>query len=386
MRERERERESSLSYTIAFAMADNTPLNRRAWSGTPYSTYSELKKYFDVEIIQINSPLWLKGFSFFNIVLSKLMGKGGLGFNNIATRYRSSILDKELKKNYSNVQAVFAIGMDIIADIKTDVPIVYLSDAVFSIMLDYYWYNVSKHTINAGNKMQKNALDKASAVILSSNWAKEGAITDYQTNIEKIHMIQFGPNHPCLTKPTTRSCNDDNIRLLFVGVDWKRKGLDVAIECVNILNTLNDGKRYTLDVIGCSASGYESTETITIHKFISDSEVEEFYQKSHIFILPTRAECSAIVFCEAASYGLPTITYDTGGTSDYVVDGKTGYTLPLTSTGKDFANKICALIQDTEEYEKMVINSRDRYETTLNWDVWGVKVRDIINNLISDTL
>ena len=171
-----------------------------------------------------------------------------------------------------------------------------------------------------------------------------------------------------------------------MGVDWKRKGLDVAIECVNILNTLNDGKRYTLDVIGCSASGYESTETITIHKFISDSEVEEFYQKSHIFILPTRAECSAIVFCEAASYGLPTITYDTGGTSDYVVDGKTGYTLPLTSTGKDFANKICALIQDTEEYEKMVINSRDRYETTLNWDVWGVKVRDIINNLISDTL
>ena len=53
---------------------------------------------------------------------------------------------------------------------------------------------------------------------------------------------------------------------------------------------------------------------------------------------------------------------------------------------KDFANKICALIQNTDEYEKMVINSRDRYETTLNWDVWGVKVRDIINNLISDTL
>lgn len=364
-------------------MADNTPLNRRAWSGTPYSTYSELKKYFDVEIIQINSPLWLKAISFFNIVLSKLMGKGSLGFNNIAARYRSGLLDKELRKNHPNVQAVFAIGMDIIADTKTDIPIIYLSDAVFSIMLDYYWYNIPKHTINAGNRMQKNALDKSSAVILSSEWAKNGAITDYQTNIEKIHMIQFGPNHACLTEPTSKSCEDDEIRLLFVGVDWKRKGLDVAIECVNYLNTLNDGKHYTLDVIGCSASGYESTDTITIHKFIPDSDVEQFYQKAHIFILPTKAECSAIVFCEAASYGLPTITYDTGGTSDYVLDGETGFTLPLKANGKDFAAKIHSLVHNSEEYNQMVLNSRDRYKTILNWDVWGAKVRDIINNLIS---
>ena len=379
-----RDRESSVRNAIAFAMADDTPLNRRAWSGTPYSTYSELKKYFDVEIIQINSPIWLKGISFFNIVLSKLMGKGSLGFNNIASRYRSGVLDKELKRHHPDVQAVFAIGMDIIADTKTNVPIIYLSDAVFSIMLDYYWYNVPKHTINAGNRMQKYALDKSSAVVLSSNWAKNGAINDYHTAVDKIQMVQFGPNHACLTKSNTRSCNTDNIRLLFVGVDWKRKGLDVAIECVNHLNTLNDGKHYTLDVIGCSASGYDSTDIITIHKFISDSEVEGFYQKSHIFILPTKAECAGIVFAEAASFGIPSITYDTGGTSDYVVDGETGYTLPLTATGKDFASKILSLVQNPEEYDRMVINSRERYETILNWDVWGVKVRDIIHQCISE--
>ena len=38
----------------------------------------------------------------------------------------------------------------------------------------------------------------------------------------------------------------------------------------------------------------------------------------HCLLLPTIAECSAIVFSEAAALGMPVFTHETGGTPNYV--------------------------------------------------------------------
>ena len=75
-----------------------------------------------------------------------------------------------------------------------------------------------------------------------------------------------------------------------------------------------------------------------------------------------RAECSALVFCEASAYSLPIITYDTGGVGDYVINGKNGYRLPLEASGKDFANKIIDILHDEAELEKMQKCARTMYE------------------------
>ena len=101
------------------------------------------------------------------------------------------------------------------------------------------------------------------------------------------------------------------------------------------------------------------------------------YQESDIFLLPTKAECAGIVFSEAAMYGLPVFTHDTGGTMSYVENGKTGKGLKMGSTAEDFANAIMEMLNNGK-YKEWSHNAREKYEKELNWNVWLKKCEKII--------
>jgi len=101
--------------------------------------------------------------------------------------------------------------------------------------------------------------------------------------------------------------------------------------------------------------------------------------------LPTSAEAYGIVFSEAQAFGCPSLTYAVGGTPTAVLDGITGYTLPLGSVAKDFAQLICSLVRDPRRYEQMSANCRARYETEANWSTWARTVIDLAGQLREQT-
>ena len=49
--------------------------------------------------------------------------------------------------------------------------------------------------------------------------------------------------------------------------------------------------------------------------------LEQIVSKSHRLLLPTRAECYGIVFCEANAYGLPVFATRVGGIPTIVKEG-----------------------------------------------------------------
>lgn len=79
-------------------------------------------------------------------------------------------------------------------------------------------------------------------------------------------------------------------------------------------------KKFELTIIGLDKPE-QYTENKHIHFVgrLNKNNPEEFkqmityYQESDIFLLPTKAECAGIVFSEAAMYGLPVFTHNTGG-------------------------------------------------------------------------
>ena len=91
----------------------------------------------------------------------------------------------------------------------------------------------------------------------------------------------------------------------------------------------------------------------------------------HFLLLPTRADASLIVACEANAFGVPAITTETGGVPDIVQDGVNGYCLPYHADGRLYALLISELFKDQERYEQLVQSSRMRYEERLNWDSWA---------------
>lgn len=163
------------------------------------------------------------------------------------------------------------------------------------------------------------------------------------------------------------------------------------MQCVKFLR--DRGRNVELHIIGIGNLPEEigRLDYIVDHGFLNKN-VEADYNRfinivasCHIFILPTRAECAGIVFAEASAYGLPILTYDTGGISDYVQNGINGYRLPLTCDGKDFALKIEEILTNGT-FGNLRDGGRKLYEEKLNWKHWGDRFENVIKKVLCTTL
>ena len=108
--------------------------------------------------------------------------------------------------------------------LKTDKPIIYLSDATFNIMVDYYFKGLSANAIKQGNKVEQRAMDRSKVIIVSSQWAANSAINDYHQNPSKVHIVEFGANLDDKDIIEKTFDYEGHLHILFLGVDWKRKG------------------------------------------------------------------------------------------------------------------------------------------------------------------
>ncbi|NMM99278.1 glycosyltransferase family 4 protein [Bifidobacterium olomucense] len=362
------------SMKIGFVSIGNI-YDRKLWSGTISFLADELsKKYSIVPIFISNKPrrFFAKIYKIFN--LTSVLRIPFLG------RY---ILQSKI--SHSNCDIFFVpSGSEIIGRCRfpEDKYVIYLSDATYHLMLDYYYYNESKKKIQYFNNIEYLALKRANIVIESSEWAAKDVVSYYKINSSKVFTLPFGSNLPDRYYGK-KYLNHNIIRLLLIGVDWKRKGIDIAIETVRILNEVSDS-RYELTIVGFNQPNSQYEDYIHFAGRLNKNLPEDvdrlvnYYLSSDIFILPTQAECSAIVYSEAAMYGLPVFTYKTGGTETYVDSGYNGYCLNPGSTANDFAELITKFI-NSGEYSTFSLNARKKYEMELSWSNWF----NSFNNLLS---
>ena len=203
-------------------------------------------------------------------------------------------------------------------------------------------------------------------------------LDDYKINSDKVKLIHFGANMP-LQLESPKRITGNKIKLLLVGVDYKRKGVDTAIKTVELLNQ-NEKFNFQLTIVGLNNPSTQNIPNVIFRGRLSKNKKDELkelqveYKKSDIFILPTHAEAAGISFAEAQMYGLPVITYDTGGVSDYVLNDKTGYTLKSDAGPLDFSKCIMKLVENDDKYYNMSTNAIKYFNSSLNWDKWADKI------------
>jgi glycosyltransferase involved in cell wall biosynthesis len=173
------------------------------------------------------------------------------------------------------------------------------------------------------------------------------------------------------------------IRLLFVGVDWERKGGPIALEAAAELNAR--GLKTELHVVGCDVP--DGVPGVVVrHGFVSKKTPEgsalldRLFAESHFLIVPSRAECFGLVFAEASSFGLPSLAAITGGVPSVVSD-KNGMLFPLEARGNQYADWIATMMADRTAYERLAFSSLVEFDERLNWDVAGRTVVELLRNL-----
>lgn len=285
---------------------------------------------------------------------------------------------------------LFTVSSPLISMLETDIPIVLYTDACFAGMLNYYdsFSNFSAAGIQVGNYQEKLALQKASHIFYASEWAAESAVNAYGIDRNKISVVRFGANMPDSYRGSDLEQAQDSeaIKLLFVGVDWVRKGGTTALEVVR--NLMRIGQACELHVVGCSPEiPSDLIDNVDLHGFLdktNDDEARilaELFMNSDIMLFPTLQEAAGIVCAEAAMFGLPVIARDTGGVSSMVIHGHSGILLPESADAEAFSNAILMLLDNQESYLAFRQSARNSYENELSWDAIGKKILPVLREL-----
>jgi len=279
-----------------------------------------------------------------------------------------------------------------VADVETNKPIVYYSDATFRVMCDYYpgFTGLSRRSTRAGDELERRAIERATVACFASDWAAASAIHDYDAPPEKVFVVPLSANlfDPPALESLRFERSGECVRLLFVGVEWERKGGPIAYDAMRTLRRM--GLDATLTVVGCVPPARFRGSAVSTIGFLSKRHPEErralekLFRDSDFLILPTRAECYGCVFVEAAAFALPSIATNTGGVSTALAGGTSGLLLESRATAEEYAVAIADVLLDADRYRALRVSARRAFDTQLNWEAWSRRINQLTTPFLTE--
>lgn len=302
-------------------------------------------------------------------------------------------ISKKLSSLHTDV--VFSATIRPIVYLECSQPIVFWADATGADLIDFYpqYNNLCRESLENWHMIERLALKKCKLAIYASDWAAQTAIGYYGADPAKVKVVPFGANIDISrtlseTKDLIEARSSKQCKLLFLGVDWYRKGGDVAFKVAEELNNL--GLDTELTVVGCQPILEGSLPSfVKPLGFISKSTVDgknrinQLIAESHFLILPSRAECYGVVFCEANSFGVPCIATNVGGIPTIIKPSLNGNLFDLKASTSAYCDYIYHLFTNYKDYKKLALSAFNEYQSRLNWDTAGKTVKNLLADLVS---
>ena len=294
------------------------------------------------------------------------------------------------------VDAVVSTGTLPVAFLESTRPLAIWADATFHSLRSTYpeYANYSRASVDEGDRVERAALNRANLICYASEWAADDAASYYGVSRRKICVIPFGANcdSPFATEEEAESFVAGRdwsvVRFVFIGVDWHRKGGDLAVAVVRRLNDL--GRKSVLSVVGCRPpSGVEGLPYVECLGFLSKKSPHErdrlksILLRSHFLLLPTRAECFGLAFAEASAFALPSVARTVGGVTSAVRDGRTGLLLAQDAGVDAYCEALQPLLRDRDRYGAMCTEAYRDYAKRLNWEAAGARFLSELGNTVS---
>lgn len=368
----------------------NNPYDKNSWSGTDYYTRKSLENQGNIVYcifsFRPQEPWYWKYIKF----LYKIFHKDIVFKRTInASKQWASFISDNLE---DDTDAIFSLGTLQVAYLKTKIPIFIYVDGIFEqLRKEYGWSRLSKRAIREANIIEQDAIDNCRCIISCAVKTKEAIEKDYKIEKSKLKMVPLGanwdeaPSHDEVVK-NINNRSKTKCKLLFVGVEWERKGADIVIEAAGILN--DRGFPVEVCMCGLRVIPYSLPSYVVNYGFLNKENEREalmlnkLFSESHFLFVPSRAEAYGLVFCEASAYGLPSISHRVGGLTTTIIDGVNGQLFEKGTHPLIFADYIMTTFNDKMKYKTLCLSSLKRYESDLNWNVSGKKLDSIIKAYI----
>ena len=266
---------------------------------------------------------------------------------------------------------------------------------------------------------ERQAYEGATAVIAVSHGMRKDILRAYpQVDPERVKVVHNGIDLDAWARPTDADWEADSAEVLkrygidtsrptvvFVGRITRQKGLPHLLRAVEKLPAeiqvvLCAGAPDTAEIkaeVDSLVAGLQAKRTgvILIEEMLPHRQLQAILGASDVFVCPSVYEPLGIVNLEAMAMGLPVVGSATGGIPDVIVDGETGYLVPIdqktdgTGTPLDpeaferaMAERLIKILDDPAMARRMGQAGLERARTHFSWEAIGAKTVELYKRLV----
>lgn len=200
---------------------------------------------------------------------------------------------------------------------------------------------------------------------------------------KKIFLVANG-----VTLPVRTAEPANNATFLFVGnfsQTAAHKAFDVLFDAWRMVVAQRPEVRLVMVGGGDSTEWWNSIRQDSLEHTVTfagyQKDLEEYYVKSGIFLLPSRKEGISNALLEAQSYGIPAVVSDIPGNREVVRDKVNGLVVPVGDSVA-LANAMMRLYDDAELRAKFGRAARNHIRDHFSMDSVRLKVEQIYQDLL----
>jgi starch synthase len=259
--------------------------------------------------------------------------------------------------------------------------------------------------------MERTAILEADAVIAVSEGTRQDVLRVYPLPPERVHVIYNGIDvaEYRRTEDTTAlkayGVDPSSPYVLFVGRITRQKGVTHLVDAIRYMPrdtqvVLCAGAPDTPEIAAEMREKIQEARKLNkrvvwIEKMVTRAETIQLYSHAQVFCCPSVYEPFGIINLEAMACGAPVVASATGGIKEVVVDGETGYLVPVEQhpvTGfpthpdnfaRALATRISELLADPQKCRVFGEAGRKRAEEKFSWTSSAEQTIQLYGELIA---
>jgi len=260
--------------------------------------------------------------------------------------------------------------------------------------------------------VEKTALEMADAIIAVSGATKHDIERLFNVDPARVHVIHNGIDLNQYRKVDSTGAikrygiDPSRPYLLFVGRITRQKGFQHLVRAIQFMDrdfqivlcaAAPDTPQLAEEMrIAVERAEAQRTGIIWINEMVDQQTACELYSQAAIFICPSIYEPFGIINLEAMACETAVVASAVGGIKEVVVDGETGFLVPLEQMkespfeainpekfARDLAQRVNELMRDRQLRERFEKAGRKRVEKNFSWAAIAEKTSALYASLLS---
>jgi glycogen synthase len=259
--------------------------------------------------------------------------------------------------------------------------------------------------------VERTALGMADAIVAVSQGTRQDVLDHFDVDPARIKVIHNGID-AALYQPTTATdaldrygIRQDQPYVLFVGRITRQKGIIHLVRAIPEMDpaaqvVLCAGAPDTPEIAAEMEQAVAEVQArrpgvIWVREMVPREAVVQLYTHAAVFCCPSIYEPFGIINLEAMACGTPVVASAVGGIPEVVVDGETGYLVPLEQQREspfepveparfshDLAVATNRLLADPALRERMGQAGRRRVEAQFTWSAIARRTAELYGSLV----